>query len=183
MDTSATHSRAKVADDDFDIVLLHASNTDAAFAILYRRHAPAVLRYAWHVAQTQAEALDLVQETFATLWDKRTSARVVDESILPWLLSVCRNHGLHAQRSRRRHETVPIDGSEFADADDPGVRDWMAEALSQLTPTDRSLCELCLLQGFTYKEAAHLLSLTETAVGKRLERARTKLRKLVLEHD
>lgn len=183
MDTPTTSSQAAVADDDFDIVLLRARDKNSAFAILYRRHGPAVLRYAWRLARTEAEALDLVQETFATLWVKRASARVVDESVLPWLLSVCRNHGLHAQRSRRRHETVTFEGSELAGADDSRLSEWMADALAQLTPVDRTLCELCLIEGFTYKEAAHLLLLTETAVGKRLERARTKLRKLVLEHD
>jgi RNA polymerase sigma-70 factor (ECF subfamily) len=173
--------RASFDDDDFDIVLLHAPESDSAFALLYRRHAAAVLRYAWSLAGTEAEALDLVQETFATLWDKRASARVVDESILPWLLTVCRNHGLHLERSRRRHATIPIEKLEDRPADDEGIRDWMADALAQLTDTDRRLCELCLLNGFTYKEAAHLLALTETAVGKRLERARIKLRKLVVE--
>jgi RNA polymerase sigma-70 factor (ECF subfamily) len=181
MDATAHSMRANFDDDDFDIVLLHAAESDSAFALLYRRHAPAVLRYAWHLAKTEPEALDLVQETFATLWDKRANARVVDESILPWLLAVCRNHGLHLERSRRRHATVPIETVEDRPVHEEGIRDWMAGALAQLTDTDRRLCELCILSGFTYKEAAHLLALTETAVGKRLERARTKLRKLAVE--
>jgi RNA polymerase sigma factor (sigma-70 family) len=183
MDASHDTVREHIDDDTFDIVLLHSADSDTAFALLYRRHARAVLRYAWHLARTESEALDLVQETFATLWDKRTSARIVDESVLPWLLTVCRNHGLHLERSRRRHATVPLDVLNERAADNTEVGDWMTDVLSGLTKVDRMLCELCLVDNFTYREAARLLELTETAVGKRLERARTKLRKLVVEND
>jgi hypothetical protein len=31
------------------------------------------------------------QETFVTLWMKRKKVTIVDESLLPWLLSVCKN--------------------------------------------------------------------------------------------
>ena len=44
MGASVHSMRASFDDDDFDIVLLHAPESDSAFALLYRRHAAAVLR-------------------------------------------------------------------------------------------------------------------------------------------
>lgn len=179
------------ADEDFDVVLLHDfdGGDPAAFDRIYRRHAPAVLRYAWSLARTRAEADDLLQETFLTLWAKRRSIRLVDESVLPWLLVTCRNNALNLRRRQARRRELPLEALDALEAlgesaahDDAELL-WMRGVLDTLTPADRRLCELCLVHGVSYREAARLLELSESAVGKRLQRAKARLRKVVAESD
>ena len=172
-------------DGDFDVVLLHdfEHGDRAAFELLYRRYAPAVLRFAWSLAATRPQADDLLQETFLTLWAKRRGIRLADESVLPWLLVTCRNHARNQRRAAlRRRETPLDDAAERPAAEAPDLA-WMSEALDTLTPADRRLCELCLVHGYSYKAAAELLELTETAVGKRLQRAKARLRKAVADGE
>jgi RNA polymerase sigma factor (sigma-70 family) len=51
------------------------------------------------------------------------------------------------------------------------------DSIQRLPDIDRLVCELCLLQGYSYQEAADRLSISEASIGKRLHRARQQIRK------
>lgn len=151
-----------------------------SFELFYDRYASAVARFAWSVSPGGA-AQDILQDTFLTAWDKRRSIRLVEGSALPWLLTTCRNHARnHARRERRwkdllelREESLaadPVDGDAATD-----LR-WALEAVADLPDGERIVTELCLLQGLSYREAGEALGLSDAAVGKRLQRARARLK-------
>lgn len=161
---------------DIDFLLACREGDLDAFGELYSRHAPTVLRYAWSIAGTRAAAEDILQETFATAWIKRKRATIVDVSLLPWLLSICRNHLRNEVRRNNRRRTDSFDETPEPA---PGVANqfaWVRDAMNELTAEDRRVCELCLVEGLTYRQAADLIGSTPTAVGKRLQRARARLR-------
>lgn len=161
----------------YDVELLLAARTGdvAAFAELYRRHSRAVLRYAWGRLGRQDSAEEVMQDTFVVAWAKRASAPIVDLSLLPYLLSVCRNHVANELRRQRRTRSVPFTDTVAAPQPDEDLA-WMHIELERLSPIDRQLCELCLGHGVSYRDAARIVDSTETAVGKRLQRARLRLR-------
>jgi RNA polymerase sigma factor (sigma-70 family) len=161
---------------DIDFLLACRSGNLAAFGELYSRHASTVLRYAWSVTGSREIAEDILQETFATAWAKRKKATIVDVSLLPWLLSICRNHIRNEVRRTLRRRT---DNVAQPPEPGPGTADqfvWVRDAMDSLTPEDRRVCELCLVDGLSYQQAAELIGSTATAVGKRLQRARGHLR-------
>lgn len=154
---------------------------ERTFEAFYDLYAPAVARFAWTVSPSAEAAQDILQETFLTAWNRRGSIRIVAGSSLPWLLTTCRNHARnHARRERRwnellelREESIVADPGDGAAAAD--LR-WALEAIAGLPEGERKVCELCLLQGLTYGEAAEALGLSGAAVGKRLQRARARLK-------
>jgi RNA polymerase sigma factor (sigma-70 family) len=163
--------------DEFDIDLLGAAQhgDKEAFAELFRRHGPIVLKYAWARVKEMQLAEDVSQETFVVAWMKRSKAQIVDESLLPWLLTVCRNVSSNALRRRTRERVDELPENATA----PTSREelvWLKSELARLSDVDRKICELCLVQGMSYSEAAGLMDLTQAAVGKRLQRARARLR-------
>jgi len=159
---------------DEQLLLLTREMDTAAFTALYRRHVSAVLRYGWSILHDQLLAEEAAQETFLTAWDKRRSIRIVGESVLPWLLVACRNHSRNLLRRRQKHNTMPL--PDIGDSEG-GTEElsWIGEEIRSLSPADRRLCELCLIGGYSYREAAHELQITEAAVGKRLQRLRARL--------
>ncbi len=170
-------------DDMFDVDLLglFTRGDEHGFDVLYRRYAASVLRYAWALADTPQQAEELVQETFVTLWQKRAASAIYDDSLLPWLLAVCKNHWRNLRRAEARHRNVPLEAiAEQASPQDELA--WVRDDLDILSPNDRRLCELCLIEGYSYQEAAAELDITTSAAGKRLERARGRLRKAVRGH-
>ena len=56
---------------------------------------------------------------------------------------------------------------------------WVLDALERLDPVDRRVCELCLLEGLPYAQAAAELGLSVGAVKQRVSRSRMRLRKAV----
>lgn len=152
-----------------------------SFERFYDRHAPAVARFAWSVSPSADAAQEILQETFLTAWDKRRSIRLVEGSPLPWLLTTCRHHARnHARRERRWRELLELrEGSIAADpVDGDAAADlrWALEAVAGLPQGERAVTELCLLQGLSYRQAAERLGVSEAAVGKRLQRARSRIR-------
>ena len=120
-----------------------------------------------------------MQKTFVTLWQKRAAAAIYDDSLLPWLLTVCKNHWRNLRRTEARHRNVSLAMVE-EQASTPNELAWVRDDLDILSPNDRRLCELCLIEGYSYQEAAAELDITPPAAAKRLQRARARLRKAVL---
>jgi RNA polymerase sigma-70 factor (ECF subfamily) len=151
----------------------------AAFASLYRRHAPVIMRFAWSKLRDRSQAEDLVQETFTTAWSKIRASRIVDESLLPWLLAICGNHIRNQLRRNAKHSTIAL--LDDATPARTGASDLTAidSAMESLSPIDRLVCELCLIDGFSYKEAAAMVGTTASAVRNRLHRSRAQLRDLL----
>ena len=153
-----------------------------AFDVLYDRTAPAVARFAWSLSTSREAAEDLLQETFLTAWRKHDSIHVVNGSALPWLLATCRNHSRNrARRDRRQREILSLHDESVATDPVNGAAATelraALDAIENLPDLDRRVCELCLLKGFTYREAAHQLQISEASVGKRIHRARQNIRK------
>ncbi|TSD11631.1 RNA polymerase sigma factor [Curtobacterium sp. KBS0715] len=169
-----------------DVALIAAvtGGDRAAFGVLFDRHSPALYRYAWTVLHNNEDTLDAVQQTFLVAWKKRRQVRVVDDSALPWLLTACRFEALNLARQRRRdsERLAPLESQQtepvvLADSDEHA--DELAFILSEISTqseTDQQVCRLVLREGLTYDQAAHALGLTPSAVGKKLERTRKRLR-------
>lgn len=162
-------------------LLTHASTGDhAAFDVFYRRHSRAVARYAWTWCTTATEMQDIVQETFITAWKKADSIHLVGSSALPWLLVTCRHHAANHQRKVNRRREVPLETAEDQSPSHEVAAErlmWVIEAIKALDERDQKLCQLCLVEGRSYKEAARELHQSVAWVGKRLQRARIQLRR------
>lgn len=167
-----------------------ANGDRRAFVVLFDRHSRAVTRYAWALVSDQMDVQEIVQDTFFTTWSKAGRVTIAESSALPWLLVTCRNHALNLRRKRAssRTETLPDELADVAANDDRVVAAqrlrWVMDEIEALDDIDRRICELCLIEGRSYSEAAAILGKTVGAVGKRLERARTRIRTAVsnLEH-
>lgn len=170
---------------DDDLVVRLARGDDAAFSALFDKYSATVYRYAWGLADGRDEVPDIVQETFLLLWRRRKDVRLAERTVLPWLLLCCRNTAYNLNRSRRRSDAQeliePSPGSRAwhrRAEHDRAVEElaWILEEIAALPETERKLCELCLIEGHGYDEAATALGISQSAARKRIERARRKLR-------
>lgn len=146
--------------------------------MLYDRHARAVFRLAYSLLGDLAEADEVVQETFLLAWRKRRRVTIVDGSALPWLLTTGRFEALAARRkaakrASRQVQFVPeLHDRAVSNDSDSAV----AEVLAELAERDRAVIEAVLIDGLSYAQAAEVLNVPVSTVGKRLQRARLRLR-------
>ena len=62
-----------------------------AFAAIFDRHGDRVWRHAWRLMQHRQDTEDVTAAVFAEAWRKRSRVRIVDDSVLPWLLATATN--------------------------------------------------------------------------------------------
>lgn len=129
-----------------------------------------------------ADAEDAVQEAYVRAYRSLTSGRFDRRaSVETWLYRVVVNAAIDLMRTRARH---PASTDTLADAGYDGQASAEArvalveldDLLSRLPPEQRAALVLTAMEGFTNKEAAELLEVSEGAVEQRLVRARASLR-------
>jgi RNA polymerase sigma factor (sigma-70 family) len=171
-----------------DEVLWHqVINGDGdAFGVLFDRHYDRVWRHALKVLRVAHVAEDVVAVVFYEAWRRRANVRMVNDSILPWLLittnNTLRNHV--RQQRRYRHFLTQLPPPEHSadiaeDIAQAGESEFQAsalkEAFAQLRPPERDVLTLCVLEGMGAKEAGAALGIADGTVKSRLHRAKSRL--------
>jgi RNA polymerase sigma factor (sigma-70 family) len=157
-----------------------------AFGALFDRHVRAVYQHCFRLTSSWTGAEDATQSTFLLAWRKRGEARLVDDSILPWLLSVAGNVVRDQQRSLRRWQNAVLrlppepDGTDFAGevagrVDSERRMREVLRAVRRLPRAERDALALCVWSGVSYADAAVVLGVKEAAVRARVSRARRRL--------
>lgn len=158
---------------------------DVAFGEIFDLHKDRVFRHAFRLLLDRHDAEDVTGTAFLELWRKRTSVRIVDGSLLPWLLVTAGHAAANTRRSTSRYrkllDSIPRTENNPAVEDEALARlaplgDELHEAMRQLGPIDRSLATLVIVEGYPIKDAAELLNLSPSAAKTRLSRAKARLR-------
>ena len=130
--------------------------------------------------------------TFLQAWQLRDRLVLVDGCLRPWLLGIAVNVALNAARTDRRRAMAWQREADLRQGDAAGPEHAVVEAMTaahdaaiiaagieRLTDRERSVVELCLLEGLSTEAAARVLAVPEGTVRSRLRRARTRLRALL----
>jgi RNA polymerase sigma factor (sigma-70 family) len=159
----------------------------AAFGVVFDRHAKAVYNHCFRATASWATAEDATQSTFLIAWRKRDQVRLVDGSVLPWLLSAATNAVRDERRSARRWLAallrMPPDRDaavEVADQVAERVDDLrrvrgVLRAVRHLPRAEREALMLCVWSSVSYADAATVLGISESSVRARVSRARSRL--------
>jgi len=158
-----------------------------AFGLLFDRHRDRVYGHACRLLEHRHDAEDATASAFLELWRRRDAVRLVEGSVLPWLLVTTANLSRNTRRGARRYrdflDRLPRAGTgpdpaEQAFATQPlhDLAPQVAAELRRLKPQDLRLVSLVVLHDVPLAEAAALLSLSEAAAKSRLQRARQRLR-------
>lgn len=153
--------------------MAHASDADTSrFEEAFEAHHRLVFAYALRRTAREADAEDVVAETFVVAW-RRVADLPPAERALPWLLGIARrvaaNHHRGARRwlgliGRLRAEPQVIAG--------PTPETPATQALARLRPDDQELLRLLAWDGLSQAEAGQVLGISANAVAIRLHRAR-----------
>jgi RNA polymerase sigma-70 factor (ECF subfamily) len=143
----------------------------AAFEELYRAHREWVVALAWRFTGNREDALDVLQDSFAYLFDRFPGFRLTS-SLRAYLYPVVRHRSLSLARKRRK--VVPIDRG----SNPPDELTWrpepagdFARLIDDLSPEHREVVRLRFALGFTLDEIAAALELPLGTVKSRLHNA------------
>ncbi len=145
-----------------------------AFGLIFDRHRDRVRRHSHRLVPTPADAEDVVAITFLEAWRRRREVRFVDGSILPWLLVTATNSARNVSRGARRYRAL-LERLPPASWSEPPTGDDAQRALRSLPLADQRVIALCVLDGYSEREAAAALGIAPGTVKSRLSRAKARL--------
>jgi RNA polymerase sigma factor (sigma-70 family) len=179
-----------VIDDETTLWSAALSHDEQAFGELFDRHRDRVFRHAQRLVEYRSEAEDITGSAFFELWRRRNAVRVVDGSVLPWLLVTTTNLARNASRSTRRYRAMLAQFPRGEVGADPAVlagervqrdadADRLHRAIATLSADDTALLILTAVEGWTTARAADAIGIRPDAARTRLTRIRRKVRALI----
>lgn len=161
---------------------LESEDDRRKFAEIYRQYHDQMERVAMNILRNQKDAEDAVQNAFAQVVKHFEKIFEIPCEKLPfWLISIVKNEALGILRKRR--DTAPLEewSENLADSAAGGAEDYAAlvELFRRLPDTYRAVLEMKYLIGYTDREIARKLGISETAVSTRASRARALLREIL----
>jgi RNA polymerase sigma factor (sigma-70 family) len=153
-----------------------------AFGRLYQEVSKELYRMALYTLGNPQDAEDVVAETFLEAWKGIGGLREAG-SFRPWILRI-----LSIRCKRRIGKYVQEKGNmdledylEEGIPDASGPRAEVRDAMARLTPEEREIVILSVLQGYTLREIAEILGLPQGTVSSKLHRTLKKLRRMLEE--
>ncbi len=176
-----------------DAELIVASRTDpAAFRELYDRWAERLLAYFYRRVFDAEVAADLLAETFAIAYERRSRFRDVGRPGGAWLYGIAAkelSHWFRRQAVEKRAvrrlsiEVPPLDDESVARiealADAGEHREALAGAMARMTFGERQAVELRVVDELAYCEIAARLDCTENTARQRVHRGLARLNSLM----
>ncbi len=182
-------------EEDLRLLLRVKNGDQAAFAELYDRYAPLVFSMVMRIVQETAEAEDVVQEIFLTVWNKVSLFNEERGSVYTWIVTITRRKAIDRLRSKemmnRRERidedtagTIP-DAAYMANPLNVAIgaeyESMMRSALLSLSDDQRRVMELSYYEGYTQEQIAGRLNIPLGTVKTRMRQGLMKLRDILQE--
>jgi RNA polymerase sigma-70 factor (ECF subfamily) len=153
---------------------------------MFDLHRDRVYHLALRMTANVHDAEDVTAGAFLELWRRRKAVRVVDGSVLPWLLVTTTNLSRNLTRGLRRYRTfiaaLPrVDVAQSAE--DIALKQMeqlekarkVRDALRGLSSSDAALITLTMFEHYSPAQVAAALGIADGAARTRLHRARTRM--------
>jgi RNA polymerase sigma-70 factor (ECF subfamily) len=177
-----------IAGDDEQLLSKVAEGNRPAFAVLYERFSMPLYSLALKMLANEAEAQDLLQEVFLSVWNKAPTFRSERGTAFAWVVSQARNRAIDRIRSRRRRGELveanapdlgPSGSFVLSSADHYEINErgqHVRSALAQLSEDQRQVLRLAYFEGLTQVEIAERLAEPLGTIKARAHRGLARLR-------
>jgi len=137
-------------------------------------------KVAIYILREQRDAEDAVQNAFIqVIRHFEKISQIPSEELLFWLLSIVKNEAISIQRKKTQLTPLEDWNGVVQAAENIVEYQELVELFTRLPEAYRAVLEMKLLLGYTDKEIAKKLGISETAVSSRASRGRALLKSIV----
>jgi RNA polymerase sigma-70 factor (ECF subfamily) len=171
------------------------AHNPAALEVFYRAHVEAVEQFIVRRVDDPYLAADLTADVFLAAIDAAGSYQPARGVPAAWLFGIARNivAAEHRRAARERRANARVEGRRLLSENDvermqrridaAAQARSLFEAVAQLPSGERAVLELVALDDLTVSEAAAVLGLNPVTARVRLHRARSALRRQIVDDD
>lgn len=181
-------------DREAELVAGFRSGDEEVLAELIRQHQAALFSFVYRHLMDQSEAADIVSQTFVNAWKSRERFRR-KAKLKTWLFKIASNLCRDWARRRKRHpadfaamqagseeagDLAAVQLTDNSDSASETIRreesQMLHQAIAELPHDLRNAVVLCMLEGYSQREAGQLLECSVKTVEMRVYHARRKLK-------
>lgn len=150
---------------------------------LYEDHYPMMYPLCKRYANTEDDALDILHDGFIKVF-RNLDKYQVGTSLGAWIKRIIVNTAIDYYRRETRRRVMDIEDAKNIVFDTDDILNKISaeeiiDLLQNLTPAYRSVFNLYVIEGYSHKELAEILNITESTSRSNLVKARTKLKELL----
>jgi RNA polymerase sigma factor (sigma-70 family) len=150
---------------------------------LYEEYYGSMMGVCLRYANGQDDALDILHEGFIKVY-KHIEKYQPGTSLSAWIRRIMVNTAIDYYRKNLRRRAEDIEqafdiSTEDADAVSQCTEQEILEAVQQLSPAYRAVFNLYVIEGYSHKEIADILDITESTSRSNLVKARVKLKAIL----
>lgn len=153
---------------------------------LYEQHYGKMMGICLRYASSRDEALDLLHESFIKIF-QNIHRYQPDTSLGGWMRTIVVNTCIDHHRRNARRRTEDLEETQTFSAGEPDALSRLSEkeildAVQRLSPVYRAVFNLYVVEGYSHKEIAEALQITESTSRSNLLKARYKLQEYLSGH-
>ena len=150
---------------------------------LYESHYGRLMGVCLRYARQESEAMDILHEGFIKIF-KNIRKYELGTSLSAWMRRVMVNTAIDYYRKNVRRRTDDLEQAYSISSDAPDAVSRMStqeilRAVQQLTPAYRTVFNLYVVEGFSHREIAEQMDITESTSRSNLVKARNRLKELL----
>lgn len=175
----------KISDFDEGIFLQALYNNERwAQKLLYEEQYPMMMAIALRYSNNEEDALDILHESFIKIFTNIHKYQV-NTSFLSWIRRVLVNTSIdyYWKEIRRKSEDIEQAYDLKSNAPDPISEistEEILNSIQQLSPAYRTIFNMYVIEGYSHREMAKILSITESTCRSNLVKARANLRSILI---
>ena len=145
-----------------NLIAAVSSGDRAAFSVLYERTSAKLYGICLRLLRDEAEAQDVLQDAYVTVWRKAARFDPAKASAITWLAVLARNKAIDRLRLRRV-ATADLDAAAETEDESPSAFEVvqqqqdsarLTDCLGELDERPRAMIRAAFLDGATYPELA-----------------------------
>ena len=161
--------------------------TDAAFEAAVERYGDTIFRLAYSYLKNRADAEDVMQETYLTLWT-RAASYVPQGKPMAWLFTIAKNLCFMRFRERKNQADVGLEewesreeGACWEPLEQAAERRVLLDALGRIGAKERQIVLLHAAAGMKHREVARTLKMPLSTELSKYNRSMKKLQGILAE--
>lgn len=166
--------------EEADLVRACIRKEKWAQKIVYEQFYGKMMGVCLRYSNNKEDALDILHEGFIKVF-KNLGKYELGTSLNAWIRRIMVNTAIDFYRKNVRRRTEDIDHAYDLSTKDPSAVSQMTaeeilESVQELSPAYRAVFNLYIIEGYSHKEIADLLGITESTSRSNLVKARLKLK-------
>ncbi|MCX2473444.1 RNA polymerase sigma-70 factor [Pedobacter sp. MC2016-05] len=162
-----------------ELLIALKQGNEEAFSAIYKLYVKKIYAFTLNILKSPVVAEDVVQEVFVKLW-KSAPTLEDDTSLNAFLYTIARNLALNVIRKAGREQWLTDEIASHAyDTCEDGLaytqrkqtKEFLDHAISALPPQRKRIYQLCHIEGFSYKQAAGKLGISDSTINSQMVKA------------